>query len=103
MFQSATVADFCVFSPVAPAADVENKRSEREGTVSLPAVEEKRQPVVSSSFSSHVPAARTIPPVNPPANNPTPPRPTPDRTEDEDNDYDSDDASRNDLLPTDLY
>ncbi|CAB1419144.1 unnamed protein product [Pleuronectes platessa] len=77
----------------APAADVGNKRSEREGTVSLPAVEEKRQPVVSSSFSSHVPAARAIPPVNPPANNPTPPRPTPDRTEDEENDYDSDDAT----------
>ncbi|AWO95880.1 putative rabphilin-3A-like [Scophthalmus maximus] len=69
--------------------------AEREETVSIPAVEEKRQPLVSSSVSSHLPAARNIPPVNPPANNLTPPRPTPDRTEDEDedNDYDSDDAT----------
>uniref|UniRef100_A0A8D3AEC1 Rabphilin 3A homolog (mouse), b n=1 Tax=Scophthalmus maximus TaxID=52904 RepID=A0A8D3AEC1_SCOMX len=79
---------FYVFLLVAPGA-------EREETVSIPAVEEKRQPLVSSSVSSHLPAARNIPPVNPPANNLTPPRPTPDRTEDEDedNDYDSDDAT----------
>lgn len=74
--------------------------AEREETVSIPAVEEKRQPLVSSSVSSHLPAARNIPPVNPPANNLTPPRPTPDRTEDEDedNDYDSDDASMTGFL-----
>ncbi|XP_044031240.1 rabphilin-3A isoform X3 [Siniperca chuatsi] len=77
----------------APTSDVENKRSEREETVSPQAVEEKRQPVVSSSISSHNPATRIIPPVNPPVNNPAPPRPPPDRTEDEDNDYDSDDAT----------
>ncbi|XP_018552594.1 rabphilin-3A [Lates calcarifer] len=77
----------------APAANVENKHSERKETVSPPAAEEKRQPVVPSSISSHIPATRIIPPVNPPVNNPTPPRPTPDRTEEEDNDYDSDDAT----------
>ncbi|XP_078127619.1 rabphilin-3A [Sander vitreus] len=66
----------------APAAEVKE-------TVSPPAVEEKRQPVVSSSISSHVPAAR----INPPVNNTAPARPPPDRTEDEDNDYDSDDAT----------
>uniref|UniRef100_A0A7N9AZE0 Rabphilin 3A homolog (mouse), a n=1 Tax=Mastacembelus armatus TaxID=205130 RepID=A0A7N9AZE0_9TELE len=60
-------------------------------TVSPPAVEEK--PVVSSYTAPHIPAARIIPPVIPPANNQTPPRPPPDRTEDEDNDYDSDDAT----------
>ena len=68
---------------IAPAADVKE-------TASPPAVEEKRQPVVSSSISSHVPAAR----INPPVNNTAPARPPPDRTEDEDNDYDSDDASK---------
>ncbi|XP_070706662.1 rabphilin-3A [Pempheris klunzingeri] len=77
----------------APAAHVENKRPEREETVSPPAVEAKRQPVVSSSITSHAPTARITPPVNPPANNPAPPRPPPDRTEDEDVDYDSDDAT----------
>ncbi|XP_059214359.1 rabphilin-3A [Centropristis striata] len=66
----------------APPADVEK-------TASPPAVEEKRQPVVCSSFSSNVPATRNTPPVNSPA----PPRPPPDRTEEEDNDYDSDDAT----------
>ncbi|XP_008285574.1 rabphilin-3A [Stegastes partitus] len=72
----------------APAADVENKLPEKA------AVEEKSQPVVSSSISSHIPAARINPPVNPPANNPAPPRPTQDRTtQDEDNEYDSDDAT----------
>ncbi|XP_042365839.1 rabphilin-3A [Plectropomus leopardus] len=70
----------------APAADVEE-------TASAPAVELKRQPVVSSSISSHVPAARINPAVEPPINNPAPSRPPPDRTEDEDNDYDSDDAT----------
>uniref|UniRef100_A0A7N6A7K7 Rabphilin 3A homolog (mouse), b n=1 Tax=Anabas testudineus TaxID=64144 RepID=A0A7N6A7K7_ANATE len=65
----------------------QKKPAEREETVS---VEQRRQPVVSSS--SHVPATRTIPPVNAPANNPTPQRPPPERTE-EDNDYDSDDAT----------
>ncbi|XP_076614904.1 rabphilin-3A [Chaetodon auriga] len=74
----------------APAANVEKQRSGREETVSPPAVEEKRQPVVSSS---HVPAARITPPVTPPVSSPAPPRPPPDRTEDEDNDYDSDDAT----------
>ena len=74
----------------APPADVEKK----DETVSPPAVEEKRQPVVASSYvSSHSPVTRIVPPVNPPANNPTPPKPTPDRTEEEDIDYDSDDAS----------
>nr|XP_046230447.1 double C2-like domain-containing protein beta [Scatophagus argus] len=74
----------------APAAEAENKRSEKEETVSPPAVEDKRQPVVSAA---HVPATRSLPPVNPPVNNPTPPRPPPDRTGDEDDDYDSDDAT----------
>ncbi|XP_035523385.1 double C2-like domain-containing protein beta [Morone saxatilis] len=72
----------------APAADV--ARSVREETVSPPAVEEKRQPVVTNS---HVPATRNIPPVKVPVSNPAPTRPPPDRTEDEDNDYDSDDAT----------
>uniref|UniRef100_A0AAQ6II42 Rabphilin 3A homolog (mouse), b n=1 Tax=Anabas testudineus TaxID=64144 RepID=A0AAQ6II42_ANATE len=71
----------------APTSDFQKKPAEREETVS---VEQRRQPVVSSS--SHVPATRTIPPVNAPANNPTPQRPPPERTE-EDNDYDSDDAT----------
>ncbi|KAF3849230.1 hypothetical protein F7725_015727 [Dissostichus mawsoni] len=53
--------------------DVGDKPPERK--VSHPAVQEKRQPVVSSSVSSPVPAARVNPPVNPPANNPAPPRP----------------------------
>uniref|UniRef100_A0AAQ6AE07 C2 domain-containing protein n=1 Tax=Amphiprion ocellaris TaxID=80972 RepID=A0AAQ6AE07_AMPOC len=73
--------------------DVVNKLPEKEEPMSRTAVEEKRQPVVSSSVASHIPAARINPPVNPPANNPTPPRPTQDRTEDEDNEYDSDDAT----------
>ncbi|XP_045923785.1 rabphilin-3A isoform X3 [Micropterus dolomieu] len=76
---------------VAPTS--ENRHPELEETVSPPAVEAKRQPVVSSSFSSHIPATRIMPPVNPPVNAPAPPRPPPDRTEDEDNDYDSDDAT----------
>lgn len=71
----------------APAADV-------EATAAPPAVELKRQAVVSSSISSHVPATRVNPPVNPPVNNPASSRPPPDRTEVEDNDYDSDDASK---------
>lgn len=75
--------------PAAPAADVENRHSERNEMVPPPAVEEKRQPVVCSSISSHIPEARNLPPVN----NPAPPRAQPDRTEDEDNDYDSDDAT----------
>lgn len=75
---------------LAPAADVHTKQ--REETVSPAPVEDKRQPVVSSSVSSHVPAARIT--VNPPANNPPPQRPPPDRTEEEDIDYDSDDASK---------
>ncbi|XP_062290510.1 rabphilin-3A [Scomber scombrus] len=70
-------------------SDVEKK----EQTVSPPAVEEKRQPAVSSYISSPAPVTRIVPPVNPPANNPNPPKPTPDRTEEEDNDYDSDDAT----------
>lgn len=78
-----------MYRNVAPAADVENRRSEREETVCPPAVEEKTQPVVSSSVSSHITATRNTPAVN----NPAPPRPPPDRTEEEDNDYDSDDAS----------
>ncbi|XP_035807117.2 rabphilin-3A [Amphiprion ocellaris] len=78
---------------VAPTSDVVNKLPEKEEPMSRTAVEEKRQPVVSSSVASHIPAARINPPVNPPANNPTPPRPTQDRTEDEDNEYDSDDAT----------
>ncbi len=82
---------------LAPAADVENKRSELEETVRLPAVEEKRQPVVSNSASSNIPTTINTPAVNPPVNNPAPPRPPPDRTEDEDNDYDSDDASKIDF------
>ncbi|XP_056258736.1 rabphilin-3A [Seriola aureovittata] len=67
--------------------------SDRQETAAAPAVEDKRQPVVSSSVSSHVPATRAAPPVHPPADNPTPPRPAPGRTQDEDNDYDSDDAT----------
>ncbi|XP_063745845.1 LOW QUALITY PROTEIN: rabphilin-3A [Eleginops maclovinus] len=74
-------------------ADVEDKPPERKATVSPPAVEAKRQPVVSSSISSPVPTPRINPPVNPPVNNPAPPDPPPDRTEDEENDYDSDDAT----------
>ncbi|KAK9532218.1 hypothetical protein VZT92_009615 [Zoarces viviparus] len=74
---------------VVPASVVENKRPERDETVSPPAVEAKRQPVVSSSISSHVPATR----INPPVNNTAPQRPPPDRTEEEDDDYDSDDAT----------
>ncbi|XP_040014360.1 rabphilin-3A [Xiphias gladius] len=70
-----------------------NAQQAAPASVSPPAVEQKRQPVVSSSISSHLPTTTSIPPVNPPANNPAPPRPTPDRTEDEDNDYDSDDAT----------
>lgn len=85
---------FCVVLSVAPGADFPKKPAGREETASPPAVEEKRQPVVSSSILSHVPATRTIPPVNAPTNNPTPQRPPPDRTEDEDNEYDSDDASK---------
>ncbi|XP_073334081.1 rabphilin-3A [Pagrus major] len=80
--------------PRANAQQAENKRPEREETVSPPAVQEKRQPVVSSS---HIPAARITPPVNPPVNNLAPPRPPPDRTEDED-EYDSDDATTLGLL-----
>ncbi|XP_069021876.1 rabphilin-3A [Embiotoca jacksoni] len=72
---------------------VDNKHKDREETASPPAVEEKREPVVSSSISTRNPAARFTPPVKPPANSPAPPRPPPDRTEDEDNDYDSDDAT----------
>ncbi|KAA8584276.1 hypothetical protein FQN60_008061 [Etheostoma spectabile] len=67
---------------VAPTSDVKE-------TVSPPAVEEKRQPVVSSSISAHLPAAR----INPPVNNTAPTQPPPSQTEDEDNDYDSDDAT----------
>ncbi|XP_047425894.1 rabphilin-3A [Mugil cephalus] len=76
-------------STSAPAADVHSKQ--REETVSPAPVEDRRQPVVSSSIASRVPAARVT--VNPPANNPPPPRPPPDRTEEEDIDYDSDDAT----------
>lgn len=68
---------------IAPAADVETP----------PAVEENRQPVVSGSISSPVPAAR----MNAAVNNAAPPRPPPDRTEEED-DYDSDDASKTSAL-----
>ncbi|XP_071322628.1 rabphilin-3A isoform X2 [Trachinotus anak] len=85
------------------AAVAGSKHSEREEAVAPPAVEEKRQPVVSGSISSHVPATRTTPPVNPPANRPTPPRPAPDRTEDEDNDYDSDDATTLGCLEFSLF
>ncbi|XP_022595536.1 rabphilin-3A-like [Seriola dumerili] len=67
--------------------------SDRQETAAAPAVEDKRQPVVSSSVSSHVPATRAAPPAHPPADNPTPPRPAPGRTQDEDNDYDSDDGT----------
>ncbi|XP_041816270.1 double C2-like domain-containing protein beta [Chelmon rostratus] len=74
----------------APAAHVENKRSEREGTGCPPAVEEKKQPLVSSSPA---PTTRSTPPVNPAVNSPAPPRPPPDPTQDEDKDYDSDDAT----------
>lgn len=78
---------------LAPAAHVENKRSEREGTGCPPAVEEKKQPLVSSSPA---PTTRSTPPVNPAVNSPAPPRPPPDPTQDEDKDYDSDDASKPD-------
>ncbi|XP_034752013.1 rabphilin-3A isoform X1 [Etheostoma cragini] len=71
-----------VAPPSAPAADVKE-------TVSPPAVEDKRQPVVSSSISAHLPAAR----INPPVNNTAPTQPPPNQTEDEDIDYDSDDAT----------
>nr|XP_020508606.1 rabphilin-3A-like isoform X2 [Labrus bergylta] len=77
----------------APPADVGNKLQEKAETVSPPAVQEKRAPVVSSSISSNTPTSRIIPPVNPPVNNPAPPKPPPDRTEEDDNDYDSDDAT----------
>lgn len=84
----------CLVTFPAPAAEAENKRAEREETAGPPAVQEKRQPVVSSSL----PAARITPPVNPPVNNTAPPRPPPDPTEDEDEDeYDSDDASKTDF------
>lgn len=79
---------------LAPAANGENKSSEREETMSAPAVVDKRQPVVSSS---HIPTTRSIPPVSQLVNKPASPRPPPDRTEEEDNDYDSDDASKADL------
>lgn len=82
----------CLVTFPAPAAEAENKRAEREETAGPPAVQEKRQPVVSSSL----PAARINPPVNPPVNNTAPPRPPPDPTEDED-EYDSDDASKTDF------
>ncbi|XP_029940969.1 rabphilin-3A [Salarias fasciatus] len=75
----------------APAAAVEDRPSQ-----SPPAAEERRPPAVDSasfSVSSHTPAARFTPPVNPPSSNPAPPKPTPDRAEDDDNDYDSDDAT----------
>uniref|UniRef100_A0A672HSK3 Rabphilin 3A homolog (mouse), b n=1 Tax=Salarias fasciatus TaxID=181472 RepID=A0A672HSK3_SALFA len=74
-----------------PAAAVEDRPSQ-----SPPAAEERRPPAVDSasfSVSSHTPAARFTPPVNPPSSNPAPPKPTPDRAEDDDNDYDSDDAT----------
>ncbi|XP_030006284.1 rabphilin-3A isoform X2 [Sphaeramia orbicularis] len=77
----------------APVVDVESKLSKKEDTVSPPAVEEKRQPLVASSISSYTPVTRINPPVNPPVNNPPPQRPPPDRTEVEDEDYDSDDAT----------
>lgn len=93
MIVAVTVLRFCV----APAADFKKKHAEREETVSPPPVGEKRQLVVSSSISSHVPATRTVPPVNAPANNPTPQRPAAARTE-EDNDCDSDDASKIDYV-----
>ncbi|KAF7216803.1 rabphilin-3A isoform X1 [Nothobranchius furzeri] len=74
---------------VAPtAADVENKHSDKVEGMHPPAVEEKRQPVVSSSVP-----ARSTPPVNPSANNPPPRRPPPDTTEEPDIEYDSDDAT----------
>lgn len=82
---------------LAPAANEENKISEREETVSAPAVVDKRQPVVSSS---HIPTTRSTPPVNQLVNKPASPRPPPDQTGEEDNDYDSDDASKADLNQT---
>lgn len=82
----------CLVTFPAPAAEAENKRAEREETAGPPAVQEKRQPVVSSSL----PAARITPPMNPPVNNTAPPRPPPDPTKDED-EYDSDDASKTDF------
>lgn len=86
-FRRELIGGFYIVSP-APAADVETKED------SPPAVEVKRQAVVS-----HIPTTKMIPPVNPPVNNPAPPRPPPDRTEDEDIDYDSDDASKTQIRP----
>ncbi|KAM4527124.1 rabphilin-3A [Odontesthes bonariensis] len=79
--------------PSGPAVNMENKHLEKVEVVPRPTVEEKRQPVVSSTVSSHNPAAKLTPPVNPPAKNSSSPKPQPDPAEDEDNEYDSDDAT----------
>ncbi|MED6271001.1 hypothetical protein CHARACLAT_015983, partial [Characodon lateralis] len=76
-----------------PAVDDENKHPERVKAMSSPAVEEKQQPVASSSVLSHIPAIRMTPPVNSPFNSATPERRPPDYTEEDDHDYDSDDAT----------
>ncbi|XP_072227657.1 rabphilin-3A [Leuresthes tenuis] len=72
-----------------PAVNMENKHLEKVEVVPRPTMEEKRQPVVSSTVSSHNPAAK----LTPPAKNSSSPKPQPDPAEDEDNEYDSDDAT----------
>uniref|UniRef100_A0A8C6L2I3 Rabphilin 3A homolog n=1 Tax=Nothobranchius furzeri TaxID=105023 RepID=A0A8C6L2I3_NOTFU len=66
-------AAHCVLTCLLPKADVENKHSDKVEGMHPPAVEEKRQPVVSSSVP-----ARSTPPVNP---------------SEPDIEYDSDDAT----------
>ncbi|XP_038127069.1 rabphilin-3A-like isoform X1 [Cyprinodon tularosa] len=75
------------------AVNVENNHAEKVRTMSSPAVEEPRQPVVSGPASSFTPATRIMPPVNPPSNNTAPQKSPSDHTEENDNDYDSDDAT----------
>ena len=75
-----------------PAVNMGNKHLEKVEVVPRPTMEEKRQPVVSSTVSSHNPAAK----LTLPAKNSSSPKPQPDPAEDEDNEYDSDDASKTD-------
>ncbi|XP_071754530.1 rabphilin-3A [Centroberyx gerrardi] len=102
--RAGTAAENCNESQARPAAVVKMEKPalaskppranpEREETVPPPAVEDKRQPDVSSSTPTHIPATSFAPPVHPPAHKPAPQRPSPDQAEDEDNDYDSDDAT----------
>ncbi|CAL1567981.1 unnamed protein product [Knipowitschia caucasica] len=72
-------------------SDFENKRSQREEVPSPPVIEEKRQPLVTSSIPSYTPAPRPTPVNNSPIH-PPPQKPPPETTQEED-EYDSDDST----------